>query len=1011
MKGKRKLLLKGVARVVLLLVLALSSNLLSAQNLRKITGIVTDEKKQPVMGASVVVKGSTKGTSTDFDGKFSLDVPQNAVLTVSFIGYHTQQVNVGKQSHVAIVLKEESQQLDEVVVVGYGVVRKKDLTGAVATVGTKALKEKPLASAGEALQGRAAGVQVTSAGKPGDNVSFRIRGISTINNSEPLLVIDGVPTDLGINALNANDIESVDVLKDASATAIYGSRGANGVVLITTKKGAKGEGKLSFSTNVGVQVATSVPKLLNASEFASLHNEMIANYNKGNYGNTLMQRADFADPSAFTQTTNWLDLLLRTAYMRNYSLSYSGGNEKSNYYVSGSVFDQDGIIINTSYKRYTAQFNSESRVRPWVKFGNNLTLSHDIKHSGQYEIRSAMAAQPTQPIYNDDGSYSGPDSPASQYGDFRNPLGIAKLINSDTRGYNFLGNIFAEITPVKHVVFKTIGGIDFKTWQYERFAPKYAWKPIPQPLSERSENSNKSITYLWDNTLTYTNTFAKKHFINAMVGTSAQNNVYNNISGSVQDFLSDKNNQLSNGLQNPTIGGTMNDWSIFSLIGRLNYTYDDKYLLTATIRRDGSSRFSEENRWGTFPSFSLAWRISKEPFFKENKWINDAKIRVGYGLTGNQEGIDNYAYFTRLRTGQYVFNNKVVPTLYPHVMPNPNVKWETVEQYNAGIDLTLIDKRLNLIFDAYLKNTRDMLVPMSVPLTTGYSDTDVPSVNAGQVENKGLELTLASQNVKGEFEWNTDFNISFNKNEIVKMNDGTPLFTGPEYRLTKPQINAEGHPVNSFYGYVTNGIFQNQAEVDNYATQVPGGTSPGDIKFKDLNNDGVINADDRTYIGNPFPEWTFSMNNTFAYKNFDLQIFLQGVYGNDILNANRVWQEGMSVPQNQTKRVLNRWTGEGTSNTVPRAVYSDPNDNVRNSNRFIEDGSYLRIKNVTLGYTLPKDVTERIFFSTVRLYASCQNLFTFTNYSGFDPEVGTSGVDLGTYPVTRTMSFGLNLQF
>ena len=298
-----------------------------------------------------------------------------------------------------------------------------------------------------------------------------------------------------------------------------------------------------------------------------------------------------------------------------------------------------------------------------------------------------------------------------------------------------------------------------------------------------------------------------------------------------------------------------------------------------------------------------------------------------------------------------------------------------------------------------------MLVPMSVPLTTGYSDTDVPSVNAGQVENKGLELTLASQNVKGEFEWNTDFNISFNKNEIVKMNDGTPLFTGPEYRLTKPQINAEGHPVNSFYGYVTNGIFQNQAEVDNYATQVPGGTSPGDIKFKDLNNDGVINADDRTYIGNPFPEWTFSMNNTFAYKNFDLQIFLQGVYGNDILNANRVWQEGMSVPQNQTKRVLNRWIGEGTSNTVPRAVYSDPNDNVRNSNRFIEDGSYLRIKNVTLGYTLPKDVTERIFFSTVRLYASCQNLFTFTNYSGFDPEVGTSGVDLGTYPVTRTNEF------
>lgn len=699
--------------------------------------------------------------------------------------------------------------------------------------------------------------------------------------------------------------------------------------------------------------------------------------------------------------------------MRNYSLSYSGGNDKSNYYVSGGVFDQDGIILNTSYRRYTVQFNGESRVKPWIKFGNNLTLSHDEKKSGDYNIRMAMASLPTQPIYNEDGSYSGPDSPAHQYSDIRNVIGTA-LINGQntTKGYNILGNIFAEITPVKHLVFKTTGGLDFKYWDNRSFSPKYNWKPIPNPLSNLYQDANKSTTLLWDNTLTYTNTFAQKHFLNVMVGTSAQNNVYSKINASVSNFLSDQQNQLSKGLENPTVGGTMNDWAILSFIGRLNYTYADKYLLTATVRRDGSSRFSKENRWGTFPSFSLAWRASNESFFPKNDYVNDVKLRVGYGMTGNQGGIDNYAYFTKLRTGQYVFNNNLVSTLYPHVMPNPNVKWETVEQFNGGIDLALLKNRLNLTFDAYIKNTSDMLVPMAVSVSSGYSDIAVPSINAGKVENKGVELTVSSVNVnKKDFQWNTDVNVSFNRNKIVKMNDGVPLFTGFEAFLTKLQILSEGHPVNSFYGYVMNGLFQNQTEVDNYATQVENGTAPGDVKFRDLNNDGVINAEDRTYIGNPFPEWTFSMNNNFNYKNIDLQIFLQGVAGNDIYNANRIWQEGMSVPQNQIAKVKDRWTGEGTSNSIPRAIYGDPNQNARHSTRFVEDGSYLRIKNVTLGYTLPKEVTQKFHTDMLRIYLSCQNLYTFTKYSGMDPEVGTGGVDGGTYPVTRTVSFGLNVQF
>ncbi len=981
---------------------------LQAQHHKKITGTVLDETGESIIGASVAVKGSAAGTITDIDGRFALEVEDTDVITVSFIGYLSQELAVAGKSEIRIILKENAEMLDEVVVVGYGVVRKKDLTGAVASVSGDLMKDKPVASMGEALQGRAAGVQVISSGKPGDNVSFRIRGISTINNSEPLLVIDGVPTDLGINSLNMEDVESVDVLKDASATAIYGSRGANGVVLVTTRKGKSGDGSLSFSANWGVQTATDMPKMLNAGQFVSLHNEMIANYSGTE---NLMQRPDFADPTSWGKGTDWLKALFRSAWMKNYTLSYSGGNDNSNYYVSGGVLDQEGIVIHTSYKRYTIQLNSESRLRSWLKFGNSLTLSHDIKKQGGYNIRETMAALPTQPIYEEDGSYSGPGEPAYQYGDIRNPIGSATLNKEQTKGYNVLGNIYAEIRPWSKLTFKSLAGIDFKFWDKNSFNPQYDWKPIPQPQSYRYEESNRSFTYLWDNTLTWMDTFRDKHHLNVMIGSSAQNNMYNRMNASVQGFLTDANNQLSNGLTDPTVGGTRNDWAILSLMGRLTYNYADKYLLTATVRRDGSSRFAKENRWGTFPSFSLAWRLSEEAFYRPNEWVNDIKVRVGYGETGNQDGIDNYAYYTRLKTGQYVFNGTPVSTLYPLVMANPSVKWETVKQFNAGIDLSLLRQRVHLTLDAYLKNTSNMLVPMSVPITTGYSDTEVPSINAGKVRNQGVELTLSTRNFTGAFEWNTDLNVSYNENKVIRMNDGIALFVGDDINMTKVRVSAEGKPVGAFYGYVTNGIFQNQQEVDSYATQVAGGTAPGDIRFLDLDNNGVINADDRTFIGNPSPKWSFSMNNSFTYKDFDLQIFLQGVAGNNIYNANRIWQESMSVPQNQTVKVLDRWTGEGTSHSVPRAVYSDPNQNTRHSDRFIENGSYLRLKNLTLGYTLPRSLSQKAYLQTLRVYVSCQNLFTLTRYSGFDPEVDVSGVDLSTYPVTRTVSFGVNVKF
>lgn len=768
---------------MLMLVLTLSSSMFAQ---KKITGIVVDEKGESVIGASVSEKGTTSGTATDIDGKFSLEVKDGAVIVVSYLGFLTQEIIVNDRSDFHIIMKDNTEMLNEVVVVGYGVMRKKDLTGSLASVGAKSLKDKPVANIGEALQGQAAGVQVVNAGAPGSNVSIRIRGLGSINSTDPLLVIDGVPTDMPLNALNQNDVETIDILKDASATAIYGSRGANGVVLITTKKGKSGDGIISVSANWGIQDATSVPKMLNASQFASLHNDMMANNNR-------TQRPDFEDPTSWGKGTDWTDALLRTAAMQNYSVSYSGGTDKSNYYVSGSVFDQNGIVINTSYRRYTLQFNNESKVRPWLKFGNNVTLSHDTKKNGDYSILNTLASLPTQSIYNEDGTYSGPGTEAQYYGDLRNPIGTARLNNTTTKGYNVLGNLYGEASLFDKVTYKMTGGIDFKFWDENNFTPKYDWQPIPVVNSYRSEQSNKSLTYLWDNTLTYMDTFNEKHNLNVMIGSSAQNNTYNYSKASIQGFLSDSNNQLNNGLLDPTVGGSKNEWALLSFFGRVNYSFNDKYLLTATVRRDGTSRITKANRWGTFPSFSGAWRLSEESFYKRNNILSDIKIRMGYGVTGNQGVLDNYAAVTRLKTSQYVFNGTPVSTLYPLVMPNPDIKWETVKQGNIGFDASLFKQRINVTFDAYVKNTTDMLVSMVVPITTGYSDIYTPMINAGKVRNTGWELTVASQNIKGDFEWNTDFNISYNKNKIIKLNNNVSIYSGY-------QQHTVGLPVGSFYG-------------------------------------------------------------------------------------------------------------------------------------------------------------------------------------------------------------------
>lgn len=967
----------------------------------QVNGVIVDETGEPIIGASVLEKGTTNGTITDFDGNFALQVAEGAMLEISYVGYASQTLPAA--ANMNIVLKEDAEVLEEVVVVGYGVQKKSDLTGSISQVNEKDLQKMPAPSLGAALEGRAAGLQVTGSGAPGSNVSLNIRGVGSINNSQPLIVIDGVPTDVPLNMLNMDDVASIDVLKDASATAIYGSRGAYGVVIITTKKGENEKGHISLKGSFGFdQIQRTLP-LLNASQFASLHNEMMAAAGQPQY-------SAYADPTKLGVGTDWMSELWQFAPTQNYCLSYSGGTQKSNFYVSGAYFDQKGIIKTTDYKRITLQFNHDTKLFEWLRFGHKLSLNHDIKSSGEYNIQNTMRALPTQAIKNEDGTWAGPTGLAMYVGDITNPIGKMMENSSTTKGYNLLGNIYAEIKPLDWLIFKTTFGIQVMYWDTEGWSPAYDWKPIAQPESQVSHSFDKSITWLWDNTLSFVKTFKEKHAFTAMIGSSMQANNYEYMAGAVQGFISEEARQLSNGLLDPTLSGNKSDWALLSFMSRVTYGYDNRYLFTATFRADGSSRFAKKNRWGFFPSFGAAWRISEEHWFNKTFWLTDLKLRAGYGLTGNQASVGNYAYASQLQTVQYVFGGTQVAGLAPWVLPNPNVRWETVEQYNVGVDLALFDQRLHATIDGYIKNTNNMLVPMSVPISSGYSDEAVPSINAGRMRNMGIEVSLNSLNFKNpNFTWTTTVNFSYNYNRILSLNDDVPMYFDCN-------IHAVNYPVAAFYGYVTDGIFQSQEEIDAHAIQTIGSdkytsTQPGDIRFKDLNNDGVINEDDRTILGSPTPSWTFSMNNRFEFYGVDIEVYLQGVAGNKIYNGNRATLEAMSVAQNQMTTVLDRWREDNPSNTMPRAVFSDPNKNNRVSDRYLEDGDYLRLKSITIGYTLPKHLTKKALMEEVRFSVSGQNLYTFTRYTGLDPEVGGTGIDSNFYPLTRNFTFGLNIMF
>ena len=968
-----------------------------------VQGVVKDQTGETVIGASVMEKVTTNGTITGIDGDFSLNMSPNGTLVVSFVGYKTQEVQVKGQKQLQVVLSEDAEMLDEVVVIGYGTMKKSDLTGAVSSIGNKDIKDSPVSNLGQAIQGKISGVQIVDAGKPGDNVSIKIRGLGSINNCDPLVVIDGVPTDLGLSSLNMADVERLDVLKDASATAIYGSRGANGVVMITTKRGTEGKGKLAVSANYSFQNATNVPSLLNAAQYAELSNDMMVNSGRN-------PNPEWANPSELGAGTDWMDELLRTGVMQNYTVSYSGGNEKSHYYVSGGFLDQSGIVKSVNYRRFTFQSNSDAQVLKWLKFSNNITFSADTKKSGSYNIGDALKALPIYPVKNEDGSWSGPDGNSEWYGSTRNPIGPTELNKSQTDGYNFLANLTAELTFTKWLKFKSTFGYDAKFWFIDNFTPKYNWKPTPTEETSRYKSDNKSFTYLWDNYFLFDHTFAEKHRVGLMAGMSAQWNTNDYLNAQKNVFMFDNVHEMDNGEEMYAIGGNETEWALLSYMARVNYSYEDRYLLTATIRRDGSSRFGKKHRWGTFPSVSVAWRASQEKWFPKNDYINDLKVRAGYGVTGSQASVGNYSYLASYNTSVYPFgiSSGNQTALVSSTLANPYIHWEEVAQTNIGFDASLFNSRVMFSFDAYLKETRDMLVKASIPITSGFEDTTTTYTNAGKVRNQGIEMSLHTINLTGELGWETNLTATYNKNKIKDLNSDVPYYIN-QINNSYVTMLAKDYPINVFYGYVTDGIFQNQSEVNTHAVQP--GAEPGDIRFRDLNNDGVINDSDRTVIGNPNPSWLFSMNNSLSYKGFELSVFLQGIAGNKIYNANNIDNTGMAAAYNQTTDVLKRWQGEGTSNSMPRAVFGDPNQNTRVSDRFVENGSYLRLKNITLSYTFPKQWLQKAQIENARLSLSCENVATITGYSGFDPEVGINGIDQNRYPISRTFSLGLNFNF
>lgn len=1043
-----------------------------------VTGTVTDQTG-PVIGASVIEKGTTNGTMTDNDGHFTLSVNKGAVIEISSIGYKTQEITVGTQSNFNVKLAEDNQFLDEVVVVGYGSMKKSDLAGASVSMKEADLKGSIISSLDQSLQGRAAGVTaVSTSGAPGSSSSIRVRGQATINaNAEPLYVIDGVivqgggnkGSDFGLgdalgngtvstisplSTINPADIVSMEILKDASATAIYGAQGANGVVLITTKHGKSGEAKFTYDGMVAMSRQTVRLDMMNLRQFAQFYNEMIEE------GDVYESNAYYATPSLLGKGTNWQDEIFRTAWQHQHQISAQGGSDKVQYYVSGSYMDQQGTIIGSNFNRFSVRTNLDAQLKKWFKLGVNATYAitnDDLKlaDSNQGLIYYSLTTIPDIPVYDVDGNYSstireGYTSP--------NPVALAMMDEILLKRKKLTGNIYAELTPIKHFTWRTELGFDMSESDANRYKPKVdlgGWV-----RSQNSISYQKNSSYFWQlkNYLTYNNQWGK-HSVTAMLGQECWESRYNYLSGSNTDLPSDEVHNVALATGTPSIGSGFGSSSMASFFTRETYNYDNRYLGTYTYRYDGSSNFGPKNRWAGFHSVALAWRFSNEKFFEPLKRVIDnGKLRLGWGQTGNSS-IGSYAWGASISR----MPSALGMGFRPSNIPNTSIRWESQEQYNVGLDLGFLDGRINLTVDAYYKRSDDMLMSMQLPSYmgtqgNGSSKLQAPKGNYGSIENKGLEITLDTHPVQlKDFSWDSNFQISFNRNKLLSLTDTeNASLIGYGQWSDIVCVSEIGKPLYSFYGYKVAGVYKDLDDIQNSAKPAKypsdgvfsrGNTVwVGDIKYEDINKDGVIDEKDRTDIGSPLPKFTYGWTNTFRYKNIDLSIFLNGSYGNKVFNYNALTLTHMnSTWTNQLQSVVSKrarlepidasivyadgskWYDhidnvrvKNPSTKTPHTSIQDPNDNDRISDRYVEDGSYLRIKNITLGYTFPKALLSKAKIENLRVYVNIQNLYTFTKYSGYDPEVGAStqdssgltyGIDNGRYPSPAMYSFGLNITF
>jgi len=951
-----------------------------------IKGKVTDASNAPMIGVSILLKGTNTGTVTDFDGNYSLDV-KSGTLVFSYIGYVTKEIEVKGNSELNVQLEEDNKVLNTLVVIGYDLQKKKEITSSVVVVDEKALKDRPMVSAAEGLQGKAAGVQVTQAsGKPGGDIAVRVRGAtSVLAGNEPLYVVDGVPT-TDIRGLNPLDILTMTVLKDASSSAIYGARAANGVVLISTKRGKADEPSIRLNTYYGVSYLRKTIEVLTTKKYRELMVEL--------------------NPSSIdavtSNNTNWSDQVFGIGNFQNYQLSYSGGNEKSRYFVSGGYLDNVGIIQPSKFNRFSLRMNLDNQMTKWLKFTTNVNLiksktkdTPDNASSGRGGvIMSALNTPPFLKIYKSDGS--GWFDPNPFQPSWENPVaymqGPDQLV-TDTR---LFGNFSAEATIIDGLIAKTNFGLDLNNYELNYYLdPFRTTYGRSQNGIGRDERTNKNL-WLWENTLLF-KASRGNHNYSILGGTSLQSEKKSIATLYGTDYPSNVKVKTLNAANIITANSYFYPWNLVSFFGRLTYDYKSTYLLTASFRRDGSSKLA--NPWGTMPAVSAGWRISEEKFMKNIKNLDDLKLRVGWGLNGNQEGIDQFAKFGLITYYRRTPTNPLSgPAAVQTSYGNPDLKWETTAQTNIGFDLTMFKSRMQLAVDFYNKNTSDVLLDVQLP---SYLPINHIQTNAGEINNRGIDINLSTANLVGNFKWNSDFNISFNKNEVKSLNYTDIYYYGRIYSNNQDvTLVKKGYPLGTFFGYVSEGV----------------DPETGNMIYKDVNNNGIFDPGDRTVIGNGQPLFTFGFTNNFSYKRFRLDLFFQGSYGNDIYNATRIDLEGMFDSKNQSTAVLRRWTTTNRNTDIPKVITNGNLYNVNNSSRFIEDGSYIRLKSVTLSYDFNMERIKAI--KKLSVYATAQNILTLTKYSGFDPEVNAFsniptalGVDYGTYPQSVSVILGANVEF